>query len=1103
MNKLLRFDAAGIKLEGVNLLEASAGTGKTYSIQNIVLRLLLERDFLLENILVVSFTNASAAELRGRILEIIHQALRFCSGEECSDTERISALIGSADPEQCRKKLKRALADFDNSSIFTIHGFCQRVLSEQAFESRTLFNPAPAGDADELIMELERDYLRSLAYSFSDASGGTAGFAGELPKPGKIAALVREKLKYDHLDIRGGSEFKAILDGVDQILERLDKYKREHQLRFFDDLINDLHRQLIGKAASPLMKKILQEKYYAAVVDEFQDVDKKQYEIFESIFIDRPDPVFFMVGDVKQTIYGFRGGDAQIMHHAAETVKKCGGKHYFLPDNYRSVPALVNEVNRIFYRHPHAFADEKIIFFPSGSAAKALPLEIDGREDKYPLRIFYRSGTPGEKIPSVGDLKKQCFNDCAAAVLQILSPDSGIRIMPENRTPRLSDIAILARTNNSLDEMGKALTARNIPWVCFRPGNIYDTAEAKSLQLVIDALLDSGNPAAAVSALGSGFCGFPPPELVRMKSDGSLAEYLDIFRELAAGNEAPEFSFIQLFSRLEEKFDLKRKFSRENGGGRKMVNYLHLADLLQEKCTRERLKLPGLANYLRRQINPETRIEEDNQKLHLESSGEAVKLMTIHGSKGLEFNIVMLPELFSKSSTVPRDQIFPCQDKLGNYFMDLDTPEDYLAFLSRQRLAEDLRLLYVALTRGKYRVYLFWGDSAPGYSKSAMEWLLCGEEITPEGNVLEQLKQQLTQLIPTIQIDTGKSKRERVIAPGEETKLSRLLNRGALTAEMLENLPDETRIMSFQSSSLSTLPDGEKPELLFTPWQGKLNTSWRYWSYSSLTAAPEKEASAGADYDAGTEDIADEVIEETPPELEAGIFALPGGARLGNAWHRILENTDFTRPEQSGKTVRKILHEYAFDEPEVLDCTLQMISDLCKSRPLDNFSFGSLAFRDTLRELEFSCRLKRGFNAGNLFREIEARYGGDYGRGFDCEGMFCGFIDLLARAGDGKYYIVDWKSNSLGGQSVNFKASKLNEAMRRGRYHLQYIVYCTAFIKFFRQRFGKFDLDDYEKYFGGVLYVFLRGVKADNSGSGFYFDRPEYDFLMKTEAEIE
>lgn len=1096
MSEAKRFDPCAIPLEGVNLLEASAGTGKTYSIQNLVLRLLLEKEFPLESILLVTFTRAATAELRGRILKIIHQALLFLSGElqEEEDRKRLGPLLANADPEKSRKLLRKALADFDRASIFTIHGFCQKVLSDQAFESRELFDPAPAGDAGELIDELVRDYMRSLVYG-GVAPAGTGKDAKKitLPNASLLAKLLRKKLEREDFRIMDSGANRLLVQGVDELCGRLETYKKTHHLRFFSDLISDLHRKLRGEDASPEMVALLREKYPAAIVDEFQDVDAKQYEIFETIFIRRPDPVFFMVGDVKQSIYGFRGGDAQAMFHAAEAAE-AGGARYHLPDNYRSTPALVNEVNRLFARHDDPFLDRKIRFTPVGGKSGALPLQIDGKDDGFPLRISYRSSRTDHPVSSVGALKEQCFIDCAAAIAKLLSPESAVRIMPENRPIRPSDVAVLALTNASLDEMGEVLTKFNIPFTRLRQGNVFDTPEARSLDRMLDALLDAGNPSATAAALNSGFCDISCPELVRLNDSGEIGEYLDFFRSAAEENEAADFSFVRLFDRLAEKFDLKLRLLREDGNSRRLVNYLHLADLLQEKASREKLKLPGVAEYLKRQLDPETRVERDDQKMRLENAGESVSLLTVHGSKGLEFNIVMLPDIFAKDCLTKKNSDAPCRDENGLLYIDLDYGKEFIRRASHDLLAEQLRLLYVALTRAKYRTCLFWGDSDPSRSRSALEYLFCGQHLFENGDepenedCMETLKERLAVMIPFRSADRVK------FATNGENKRSLLLENGMFTPGMLMSLPSENdRIPIYRGT-----PETEEP--VFAPWRGKIDRAWRYWSYSSLTAAPEKETSAGADYDDAprTESAAVERDEAG----SGGIFALPGGARLGNAWHKILENTDFTRIATAEKIAPRILREYAFHDPGALDLTLQMIRDLCQVPLPGGFRFGSLSRRDTLRELEFNCRLDRRLDAVTLFRRMEERYGGNYGEGQDCRGMFCGFIDLLARAGE-KFYIVDWKSNSLGGIAANFRRERLDEAMRRGRYHLQYMIYCAVFVKFYRLRFGKFDREDYERSFGGVYYVFLRGVRADDPESGIYFDRPDYDFLMETEAAID
>ncbi|MCP4750031.1 MAG: exodeoxyribonuclease V subunit beta [Proteobacteria bacterium] len=1148
------FDINETPITGLNLIEASAGTGKTYTIETVYIRLLLERDLPVESILVVTFTEAATSELRDRIRDRIRAVQQAFSTGRADDDFVEQLLARHADRPRSLKRLKMALAQFDEAAIFTIHGFCRKMLMDFAFESQSRFDTELVKDQRELIAEIGMDYWRNRLYTGSEnlveymmgvfrhpeefsrnlqrilskpvkrvltglESEDTDGLIGSAQRLFDDLAVdwegARDELENILLNHRGlkhnpynkknvppwmaqmdryfqrrnpfvppdclkkfyagaiasyasgkadspehsvfflCEELGRVLHGIDVSLrkefldfavENLEVKKHSLNVRSFDDLLKNLHASLYGPGGSELAARIGR-KYSVALIDEFQDTDPVQYEIFKRIFADS-DPQLFYIGDPKQSIYNFRGADI----FAYMDAQRDAEHRYTLDVNWRSDGDLVSAVNRIFESVPSPFVFEEIPFLPTHGAPVNPPrsLLIDD-ELQVPFQIWYIEKNGGQIGKTEG--RQKTARAVAGEITELLNrgADKTAALVKSDREEKEylipGHMAVLVRTHIEAELVQQALKRHAVPSVINTKENIFDSHEFREVKTVLLAIVNHGMDVRIKNALATDMMGVVGDRLSELTDDekkwDGVFEKFHHYHEL--WNERGYYSMIRRFMHRE---GVRSRLLKLPDGERRLTNLLQVLELFHEAESGNRLGMSGLMKWSDG-IRTSADVQEENQ-IRLETDEEAVQILTIHASKGLEFPIVFCP--FAWGSSQVGEVFFHDDDNDGQLSLDLGSPdrEKNRRKAEREALAETIRLLYVALTRAKHRCYLVWGNINQT-EDTAMSYLFHAGH-PEERDVRNDLRELAEGSRGTIQLSDLPDFAERKYVPGTK----------------------------------------ERRELDCPTFKGDLSMDWSISSFSSLSArhvsdveAPDRDRVES--YPIRREEP-DSLPESRPEELN--MFTLPGGAKTGNCFHEMFEYLDFQEndPETIGELIGETLKKYDF-EPKwevVASRTVQNTLSVPLSfeqRNDGSFSLSQISMQDRISEMEFYFSLRKITTRGleDVIRDHVKQGKGEAllktVKRLDLKtigGFMKGYVDLIFRH-DGRFYIVDWKTNNLGDAIEDYDPSRLKEYMVDHSFILQYYIYSIALHKMLKLRIKDYRFDT---HFGGVFYFFIRGVDA-------------------------
>ncbi len=1189
-----KLDSVTMPLDGVTLIEAAAGTGKTYNIQNIVARLIVEKNFPIETLAVVTFTEKATKELSGRLrkmLELLTGVLNKCSSADEDAQKRARELLerfsalGITHKEQ-QERLAEALRNIDDCQVSTIHGFCSRLLSEYAFESSIAFQTKLEKNVKNLVSKLVKDFCRSKRYSPTDLPGWENTdpeeltytvesilnrynvqlvhtrplFADEnaiisrlrelqqefISLPDKETPLeeLRDKLLTinsqsgnDYLDSlkedfrtsvpavdadwhswydffqrfrsgkfadrgeksrkKNGPDHKEFvrnftagtnpfalaedycliiekdckiflqLEAVKFVRENLRQLKNTGNFHDYSDLLIKVDQALKNER----FRHFIQKKFNAGIIDEFQDTDPLQYSIFKAIFVDRQDKRLIMVGDPRQAIYAFRGGDIATYLTARRECMENRGNTYTLSVNYRSSVQMIDAFNELF-AHNDPFFTPEITFETVEKPDKPLPgIRRGSQTVEHPLSAVYHPDKNKEKI----------FDLCAEEISRMLAsdefkiPDGEDASDPTGQAFRKitpGDIAVLAYNNDSLDQIRQALARYNIPAIGERKGGIWNSQEAGELADFMQAVIDNANVALVREAMLSRICGADLTELNVESESGAqkLLQWQMKFIELAeCWQNRGTASFITGMIKV---FSLKSRLTVLTGGERVLSNYIQLGDLLAAAELSGKLSPQGVLKFLREKISG----NNDEEFEMLESDRHAVRLLTIHKSKGLQFPIVFLPQLSARQPLSQKGlKFYHDNNGICCNIDELDSGASTLAAF--EDMQELMRLVYVAVTRACYFCRLLWGKG-DGEKKSPMAWLFMPDR-----------------------------------------KNTDLLQNASLHRNFVSNTvarPD------FNSSNC--IPDHMRQAALFDAYEpmfytpvvnGQLNEppevkpphSKNYIiSYSALNELSQKKYIYADEEDFSDRDNIEE-NENTPgipaelPEtrsgneksgkLSGGIWDIPHGAAIGNAWHKVLEETDFTQGIDC-ELLKNVMASYGFTAPEYLAASGEMFKRLLEYQLPCGMKLGELTPERRLTELEFLLSSPGGFKYKHITDAVNEYVQNQFNAqlspaGFFNmqQGFFTGFVDMIFEYNN-KLYIVDWKSNAFEAVKEEFYGERLTAQMFKKRYVLQYLCYLAALLKFLEHRLQK-EVDEtlYNEYVGGVYYIFLRGMMLDEPGGVF------------------
>ncbi|MBK2887516.1 exodeoxyribonuclease V subunit beta [Klebsiella pneumoniae] len=1149
-------DPLRLPLIGERLIEASAGTGKTFTIAALYLRLLLglggeaayPRAISVEELLVVTFTEAATEELRGRIRSNIHELRIACLRGE-SDNPLYSALLAEiADKDDAAKTLLLAERQMDEAAVFTIHGFCQRMLSLNAFESGMLFEQQLIEDESRLRYQACADFWRRHCYPLTrdiaavihDVWKGPRdllksldrwlqGEAPQLKSPpapnetlaerhqqiiaridslkqqwreqvGEIEGVLEnsgldrrkfnrgnqgkwmekvnawaqeETLSYQLPDAlekfaqsfllertKAGGEppvhplFSAVesllassLTLTDLVLARAmveirDAVAREKRRRGelgFDDMLSRLDEALRGDSGETLASAIRQ-RFPVAMIDEFQDTDPQQYRIFRRIWRRQPETALLLIGDPKQAIYAFRGADIFTYMKARGDV----AAHYTLDTNWRSSPGMVGSVNRLFSLSDNPFMFHEIPFLPVKAAAKNKGLRFTVDAADVPAMNVWLM--PGDTVGS-GDYQTFMAQLCATQIRDWLSAGQRGRALlwrgETSRPVQASDITVLVRNRLEAAQVREALQTLGIPSVYLsNRDSVFETLEAQELLWLLQAVLAPERENTLRSALATSMFGLTALDIENLNQDEQawdalveeFSEYRQIWRQRGV---MPMLRALMTARHIAENLLATR------GGERRLTDILHISELLQEAASQlesEHALVRWLAQHI---AEPDSNAA--SQQMRLESDKHLVQIVTIHKSKGLEYPLVWLPFIarFRK-----QDQAFYHDRETFAAVLDLGQDEASLELAEAERLAEDLRLLYVALTRAVWHCSL---GVAPLSSRKS-------------GNS-----------------DFHLSALGRLLQAGEAMDAAGLAARLAdfCHGDIALQRPGELDLTPWQAPA-ATIPRLSAREL-----QRRIADDWRVTSYSGLQ---QHGFSGGLDLlprlDVDAAGVG-EVVEE--PQLTPHQF--PRGAAPGTFLHSLFEELDFTQPVPEGWMAEK-LQLSGFDAqwaPVLTD----WLGGVLKTRlPGPDIALNQLAARDKQVEMAFYLPIAQLLTAERLdalIRQYDPLSADTPPLDFrQVRGMLKGFIDLVFRH-EGRYYLLDYKSNWLGEDREAYTRPAMEQAMRAHRYDLQYQLYSLALHRYLRHRLADYD---YDRHFGGVIYLFLRGMDGQEGGQGIFTTRP-------------
>jgi exodeoxyribonuclease V beta subunit len=1213
MTRLL--DPLTFPLHGTRLIEASAGTGKTYTIAALYVRLVLghgdadgfHRALIPPEILVVTFTNAATEELRHRIRRRLAQAAGFFRRQGQGD----DYLGGLRDqfPENTwpghARVLEQAAQWMDEAAIYTIHGWCQRMLRRHAVDSGSLFDLELDPDEQALLETAACDYWRSTFYPLSTEQLSEMIRLTGCDTPQALLGNVRPLLTVeatmsedprDLLDRRmqavetarrewaadldaavalvhdaqadktlNGNKYRAaslaawtaelsawvmdagplpgdqvrlkfssrgLSEGVNKgrsipehpvfgVFDRLDalladlkidaavfghaardisrrlRREKERCARMgFDDLLTRLHAALQAPGGQRLARAV-REQFPVAFIDEFQDTDPVQYAIFSRVYLNRPETGLVMIGDPKQAIFAFRGADIRTYLKARQDTT--ADRRYTLGRNYRSSEGLVQSVNRLFAvaaAHPQgAFLfDDRIPFEPVDARGSSERFTVDGAAPESLYLWQLQQDGPISKTGEEGYLQRmaEAFAGEIVRLLNLARQQPPLAGFQEPGGPlrplRPADIAILVRDGQEARAIRGALAKRRVRSVYLSDkDSVFHTPEAEEILHLLRACAEPGLDSMLRAALATPVLGLPLARLDLLNRDESAWEteverfshYRRIWRRRGV---------LPMLRALLHAFGVPARLLACPGGERSLTNLLHLAELLQIQANLLDGE-QGLIRWLAGQIR-QTSGGADEQILRLESDEALVRVITIHKSKGLEYPLVFCPFICGfRQVTRGSPRVITLHDGEGRVTIVPEPGDADLAAADDERLAEDLRLFYVAVTRARFACWLGIGvlgrTTKSGQSSllhlSAPGYLLSGREMIP----IEALRDRLVRLkgpcrhiavAPLPPADTG------IYMPGDQ----------------VERLSEA---------------------LVF---DGRVACDWSISSYSGLIAGAHLSAAgSGVTEERGTDvDAPHSAVEDQLQEVEAQPVPVPAFITGPPSIHR------FPRGPQPGTFLHGLLEWAAAEGFGTLGADRgvlpEKIAQLCKGRGWDAWTdvltdwmhrllqtplpmpdgqpaltLADLTPNNYQAEMEF-LYAAHGVDVQSLDADVTAGTLNGAPRprlqASRVNGMLKGFIDLVV-CHQGRYYVMDYKSNYLGENRSAYGSDAMAAAIREHRYDLQYVLYTLALHRLLTARLPGYS---YQRDVGGAVYLFLRGV--DDQGRGLFVDKPPEGLIGHLDA---
>ncbi|MBD8880280.1 exodeoxyribonuclease V subunit beta [Rhodanobacter sp. 7MK24] len=1197
MSSTQALDPLRLPLAGTQLIEASAGTGKTWTIAALYLRLVLGHGggtpLLPAQILVMTFTKAATAELRERIRTRLADAAEAFRGKRPPDDFLTTLIADYPDAEQrarAARQLELAAQWMDEAAVFTIHGWCQRMLSQHAFASGEAAASDEVTDEAELLAEAVRDYWRGHVFTLGREAAAVflgawktpadlqKALAPLLPHAGRLQLggqpLPAPRAPKDLLDApaaalheaeaTGRQTWLAAVDAIEAMLltasetkvlkgnlvvpknlpghlatmrawaqgneldddtlarftqprlvectakdrqapshpafaalehlqarraetsalpplllahaapwvaQHMDEARRRLAQLGYDDMLKRLDAALHG-ATGDALAQLIATQYPVALVDEFQDTDPLQWRILQRCYVGVEGKALLLIGDPKQAIYGFRGADIHTYLVAREQANE---PHWTLGTNHRSTKALVKAVNRVFL-----FADQYDDgAFGFGKALPFIAVDAKGRKEQLQLdggnlpAMQMAVHTPTPTLSS-GVWRETMAEHAAAQLVAWLAAAQQGRCGFADEDGQLSplqpgDIAILVRDRHDAAAMRTALHARGLAHVYLSDNqSVYASTEAAELLAWLAACAQPGNDRAMRAALATPCMGQSVAELERLNTDEAHWETCgEHFRQLHALWQ--RHGVLAMLHELLHRFGVPARLLARVDGERALTNLLHLAELLQQAAT----GLDGehaLIRHLAAQIaNPVGGEAAEEQIVRLESEAALIKIVTIHKSKGLEYPVVLLPFVCGFRETSDKKPLL-WHDMHGAAHFDLRPDAEAWKQAEAERLQEDLRLLYVALTRARHLCWLGvaclknGNGKASELHKSAFGYVLAGgQPIEPA-----ELRTRVDQL-----------------AEGQP-------------AIVVAELPEQGDTQRYLPQGNATQPRDARRCRLTS------HTPWWIASYSALAqhdeATPHAAPETAAQSTLAETAHADAAADATP--AAQGIHAFDRGAAPGTFLHELLEHCaeeGFARAAAPSPLLLETIARrcQAHNWKRWIAPLSTWLPTLLRT-PLPLSSGDAMPLAALTDPQRYRAELEFWFEA----RHVQAQALDQFVTTHTLagaprpaiapklvNGMLKGFIDLVFEH-EGRWYVADYKSNWLGRDAGAYTVEAMRESVLQSRYDLQYAIYTLALHRQLKARLPGYD---YERHMGGVLYLYLRGVDGD--GHGVHRERLPFELV--------
>ena len=1109
------FDPCGELPRGVTVLEASAGTGKTYTIAALTARYVAE-GIPLERLLLVTFTRIATGELRERVRERLVSverglARRLAGAEPPEDEDPVVTLLAREDAQHHRENLERAIASFDAATIATTHGFCQEMLGGLGIAGDLEPDVTFVEDLSDLVDDVVDDlYIRRFAPKRLNPDG-TAAF-------GRAEAGTIARAAIDNPSARivsDDSEVPKMRLGLATAARReFEARKRSMLVMTYDDLVERLKSALAGPGGAAVAAQ-LRARYEVVLVDEFQDTDPAQWEILRLAF-GSGNTSLVLIADPKQAIYAFRGADVYAYLEAARAAET----QATLPINWRSDQGLIDAHDALFsgvrlghegiaYRQVRAADAHQAPGMSGAPVAAPLRVRVALRDDL--------SQTP-RGYARAADARRHVVCDVAADIVSLLA--SGARVaVPGQRAAGSSEaiqpahLAVLVRTNKQAAMIREALEDVGVPAVINGAGSVFGTEPARQWLRLLEALERPASIARAHSAALTAFVGWRAERLA--EADDDSLDWEDVHRRLHEWARVLRTRGVA--SLLEtvmrdgtEGRALAARMLGDATGERSLTDLRHIGQLLHAAASEEQLGPTALTAWLRTRIaEAEIDTADEERSRRLESDAEAVQVLTIHRSKGLEFPVVYLPFLWEAGyipDKPPRPVFFHDPEADDERTVDValeggDFARHREQFIREQR-GEDLRLAYVALTRARHQAVVWWAGSYDSRDSPLGRLLFArtdSGDVEPSGG--------------SVPADQAVVNRFRALAdatggPGHTISVERSALAGKVVWSAKRPPPAALEVAAFARD---------------------LDLRWRRTSYSDITAASheewvtsEPEQPLLADEPPGpgvapSVPVAPEPTTGRPaPEVDdrtpLALAAMPAGIDVGTFVHRVMEATDFAAPDLDAELAARIEEVHGRRAVDVgpagtLAAGLRNVLETPLGPVLGERRLRDIARADRLDELGFELPLAGGDQpSGWLTLEriaavLRAHTAADdplagYAERLDdarlrqsVRGYLTGSLDLVVRIADPadpahpngappRFAVLDYKTNWLGAPdepltAAHYRQDAMAGEMLRHHYALQALLYAVALHRFLRWRMPGYDP---AVNLAGVVYLFVRGM---------------------------